>query len=119
MKKQYQIGKQRAAHQFRRIATGKNPDIQMILPLAESVSQLQEGVRNLVREAGLALMRQVMEEEARQLAGERHQQHEGRGAYRWGTEDGYCVVDGQKVAMKRTRLRKPTPVGHREQRLGS
>ena len=50
------------------------------------------------------------------LAGERHQQHERRRAHRWGKEDGYCVVDGQKVPIKRTRLRTPDK---REQRLGS
>jgi putative transposase len=48
------------------------------------------------------------------LAGER--QHEQRRAHRWGKEDGYCVVDGQKVPIKRTRLRSGD---NREQRLGS
>src|SRR5713101_10154282 len=69
-----------------------------------------------LREAGLALMNLVMEEEVRHLAGERHQQHPERRAHRWGKEDGYCVVDGQKVPIRRTRLRSPE---HREQRLGS
>jgi transposase-like protein len=77
---------------------------------------LQQGVGNLLRETGLALMQTVMEEEVRHLAGERHQQHEGRRAHRWGKEDGYCVVDGQKVPIQKTRLR--TPDKH-EQRLGS
>jgi transposase-like protein len=102
--------------QFRRIATEQNPDIQMILPLADIVGMLQQGVGNLLRETGLALMQTVMEEEVRHLAGERHQQHEGRRAHRWGKEDGYCVVDGQKVPIQKTRLR--TPDKH-EQRLGS
>jgi hypothetical protein len=57
-----------------------------------------------------------MDEEVRHLAGERHQQHEGRRAHRWGKEDGYCVVDGQKVPIRKTRLRTPDK---REQRLGS
>jgi hypothetical protein len=83
--------------QFRRIATEMNPNIQMVLPLAEIVSLLQEGVGHLLRETGLALMQLVMEEEVKSLAGERHQQHEGRRAHRWGKEDGYCVVDGQKA----------------------
>jgi transposase-like protein len=116
MKKRYQIEKQRAVQQFRRIATEQNPDIQMILPLAEIVGMLQRGVGNLLRETGLALMQTVMEEEVRHLAGERHQQHEGRRAHRWGKEDGFCVVDGQKVPIQKTRLR--TPDKH-EQRLGS
>jgi len=116
MKKQYQIDKQRAVQQFRRLATEENPNIQMVLPLAEIVGLLQEGVGHLLREAGLSLMSLVMEEEVRHLAGERHEQHEGRLAHRWGKEDGYCVVDGQKVPIKRTRLRNKE---NREQRLGS
>src|SRR3954452_3609456 len=116
MKKRYQIDQQRAVQQFRRLATEQNPNIQMILPLADIVGLLQEGVGNLLREAGLALMQTVMEEEVRHLAGERHQQHERRRAHRWGKEDGYCVVDGQKVPIKRTRLRSGD---NREQRLGS
>jgi transposase-like protein len=116
MKRQYQIEEQRAVQQFRRIATEQNPDIQMILPLADIVGMLQQGVGNLLRETGLALMQTVMEEEVRHLAGERHQQHEGRRAHRWGKEDGYCVVDGQKVPIQKTRLRTPDK---REQRLGS
>ena len=116
MKRQYQIEKQRAVQQFRRIATEQNPNIQMVLPLADIVGLLQEGVGNLLRQAGLALMQTVMEEEVRHLAGERHQQHEARRAHRWGKEDGYCVVDGQKVPIRKTRLRTPDK---REQRLGS
>jgi transposase-like protein len=116
LKKQYQIEQQRAVQQFRRIATENNPNIQMTLPLADIVGLLQEGVGNLLRQAGLALMQLVMEEEVKSLAGERHQQHNGRRAHRWGTEQGYCVVDGQKVPIRRTRLRT---TDHREQRLGS
>jgi len=116
MKRQYQIEQQRAVQQFRRIATEQNPDIQMILPLADIVGMLQQGVGNLLRETGLALMQTVMEEEVRHVAGERHQQHAGRRAHRWGKEDGYCVVDGQKVPIQKTRLRTPDK---REQRLGS
>ena len=116
MKKQYQIDQQRAVQQFRRLATEQNPSVQMILPMADIVGMLQEGVGNLLRHAGLELMHLVMDEEVRHIAGERHQQHEHRRAHRWGTEDGYCVVDGQKVPIKRTRLRSGD---NREQRLGS
>src|SRR5437879_12804833 len=116
MKKQYQIEQQRAVQKFRRLAIEQNPSIQMILPLAEIVGLLQEGVGNLLRHAGLELMHLVMDEEVKAVAGERHQQHEGRRAHRWGKEDGYCVVDGQKVPIRKTRLRTPEK---REQRLGS
>jgi transposase-like protein len=116
MKRRYQMDGPRAEQSFRRWALEKNPNIQMILPLAEVVSLLQDGVGHLLREAGLALMHLVMEEEVRQLAGERHQQHPQRRAHRWGKEAGYCVVDGQKVPLRRTRLRDKE---NREQRLGS
>ena len=116
MKRRYQIEQQRAVQQFRRLATEENPSIQMILPMADIVGLLQQGVGHLLRQAGLELMSLVMEEEVRHLAGERHQQHEGRRAHRWGKEGGYCVVDGQKVPIRRTRLRTKDK---REQRLGS
>ena len=101
---------------FRQLATEENPGIQMILPLADIVGHLQEGVGHLLREAGLALMSLVMEEEVRHLAGERHEQSPKRQAHRWGKEKGYCVVDGQKVPIARSRLRNKV---NREVRLGS
>src|SRR5437764_12155768 len=116
MKKRYQIDQQRAVQQFRKLAADQNPNIQMILPMADIVGLLQEGVGSLLRQTGLELMHLVMEEEVKSLAGERHQQHAGRRAHRWGKEDGYCVVDGQKVPLRRTRLRTSDK---REQGLGS
>lgn len=116
MKRRYQIEKQRAVNEFRQLATNENPNVQMILPMADIVGLLQQGVGHLLREAGLALMSLVMEEEVRHVAGERNQQHAERRAHRWGKEDGYCVIDGQKVPIQRTRLRTKDK---REQRLGS
>src|SRR6202162_747071 len=116
MKRRYQIDQQRAVQQFRQLAREENPNIQMIFPMAEVVGLLQEGVGHRLREAGLALMSLVMEEEVRHLAGERHEQHPARRAHRWGKETGYCVVDGQKVPIQRTRLRTQE---NREPRLGS
>ena len=116
MRKRYQIDQQRAVQEFRQLAREENPNLQMIFPMTEVVGLLQEGVGHLMREAGLALMSLVMEEEVRHLAGERHEQHPARRAHRWGKENGYCVVDGQKVPIQRTRLRTQE---NREQRLGS
>jgi len=116
MQKRYQIDKQRAVQQFRRMASEANPNIQMMLPLAGIVSMLQEGVGHLMREAGLVLMMSVMEEEVRHIAGERSAPNADRQASRWGKERGYCVVDGQKVPIQRTRLRDKT---NHEVRLGS
>jgi transposase-like protein len=116
MQKRYQIEKQRAVQNFRRLAMETNPNIQMSLPMAEIVSMLQEGVGNLLREAGLLLMMGVMEEEVRQVVGERSAPNPDRQASRWGKERGYCVIDGQKVPITRTRVRDRCK---REVRLGS
>jgi transposase-like protein len=77
----------------------------MVLPLAEIVGLLQEGVGHLMREAGLLLMMGVMEEEVRHVVGARSVPNPERQTSRWGKEQGYCVVDGQKVPIARTRVR--------------
>src|ERR1700686_5891907 len=116
MKRRYQMEQQRAVNEFRRFADEDNPTVQMPLPMKEVLGTMQSGVGNLLRQVGLELMKLVMDEEVRHLAGERHEQHDGRQAHRWGKEDGYCVIDGQKVPIQKTRLRTPDK---REQRLGS
>src|SRR5215469_7824513 len=116
MKKRYQIDKERSVQQFRKFAQDVNPTLQMTLPMAEIVAMLQEGVGNLMRQTGLLLMMGVMEEEVRQVVGERYEQNPDRKANRWGKEDGYCVIDGQKVPITRTRVRDKS---NREVALGS
>lgn len=116
MRKPYQIQSQKAVLKFRQWVAEQSPVVQLMLPLANVVAMLQEGVGNLLREAGLQLMGMIMEEEARQLAGERHQPNAERRAWRWGRERGYGIVDGQKVPLPRPRLRN---AANREERLGS
>ena len=55
MKRQLQTEPQRAVQQFRRLATEQNPNIQMVLPLAEIEGLLQQGVRKLLRQARLSV----------------------------------------------------------------
>jgi transposase-like protein len=116
MKKPYQIEAQRAVKQFEAMAGDGNPAVQMMLPLAEMVGWLRKGVGELIRQAGLQLMELLMQEEVRQLAGERSQPQPGRTASRWGSERGYCVVMGQKVPIQRPRVRTTED---QEVRLGS
>jgi putative transposase len=116
MKRPYQIEAQRAVKQFEEMATEGNPAVQMVLPLAEMVGWLRQGVGELVRQAGLQLMSLLMDEEGRAWAGERSQAQPERKAHRWGTERGYGVVMGQKVPIERPRVRS---VENREVRLGS
>ena len=116
MKKPYQIEAQRAVKQLEAMAADGNPAVQMVLPMAEMVGGLRKGVGELIRQAGLQLMDLLMQEEVRGLAGERSQRQPERTASRWGTERGYCVVMGQKVPVRRPRVRT---ADDKEVRLGS
>ena len=57
------------------LAAEGNPAVQMVLPLAEMVSWLRKGVGELIRQAGLQLMELLMEEEVREVVGERSRRH--------------------------------------------
>ena len=116
MKKPYQIEAQRAVKQFEAMAADGNPAVQMMLPMAEMVGWLRKGVGELVRQAGVQLMDLLMQEEVRDLVGERSQRQAERTANRWGSERGYCVVMGQKVPVDRPRVRT---TDDKEVRLGS
>src|ERR1035438_9384216 len=116
MKKPYQIEAQRAVKQLEAMAAEGNPAVQMVLPMAEMVGWLRKGVGELIRQAGLQLMDLLMQEEVRELAGERSQRQAERTASRWGSERGYCVVMGQKVPIERPRVRT---MDDKEVRLGS
>lgn len=116
MKKTYQIESQRAVKRLEEMAGDGNPAVQMVLPMAEMVGWLRQGVGELVRQAGLQLIGLLMEEEVRELVGERSQPQPTRKASRWGTERGFCIVMGQKVPIERPRVRTTED---REVRLGS
>ena len=116
MKKPYQIEAQRAVKQLEAMAADGNPAVQIALPMAEMVGWLRKGVGELIRQAGLQLMDLLMQEEVRELAGERSQRQAERSANRWGSERGYCVVMGQKVPIQRPRVRT---TDDKEVRLGS
>lgn len=116
MKKPYQIEAQRAVKQLDAMAADGNPAVQMMLPMAEMMGWLRKGVGELIRQAGLQLMDLLMQEEVRELAGERSRPQSDRTVHRWGNERGYCVVMGQKVPIQRPRVRT---TDDKEVRLGS
>ncbi len=116
MKKPYQIESLRAVKRLEEMAADGNPAVQMVLPMAEMIGWLHKGVGELIRQAGLQLIQLLMEEEVKQLVGERSRPLPERTASRWGSERGYCVVMGQKVPVERPRVRS---TDDREIRLGS
>jgi hypothetical protein len=105
MKKPYQIAAGRALQRVRQWAEEKNPVVQLVLPMVEILTLAKRGAGELVREAGLRMILLAIAQEAEALTGAPHQQFPGRQAHRWSREDGFVVVDGQKVPIERRRLR--------------
>ena len=116
MKKPYQIESQRAVKQLEAMAATGNRSVQMVLPMAEMLGWLRKGVGELIRQAALELINLFMQEEVRELVGERSHRQPDRTSNRWGSERGYCVVMGQKVPIQRPRVRS---TDDQEVRLGS
>jgi putative transposase len=112
VKEEYQIERQAADGQ---LGVRELP-VQITLPMAEVLSCIEQGLGELIRKVGRLIIESVLETEAEQIAGRRSCRTQERHAYRWGSEQGYCLVDGQRVPIVRPRLREP---GGKELPLGS
>jgi putative transposase len=119
VKKRYQISKRRAAESFRDWAATNRKPIQLTFP-TQSIAELsQRSLGDLLRSVGKLFIETVMESEVEQVVGQRSQPNQNRGAYRWGSESGFCVIDGQRVPIQRPRVRsraqnKEIPLGSYE-----
>jgi transposase-like protein len=82
--------------------------IQLTFPLAEVAELAQASLGDLLRGVGRMFVETVMEAEVEHLAGKRSQPNPQRNIYRWGSEQGYCIIDGQRVPIRRPRLRSRT-----------
>lgn len=117
MKKQYQINKQRAAKQFQNWAASNDEPIQLTFSTADIAELAQSSLGDLLRAVGKLFIESVMEAEVEHIVGRRSKRNQERGAYRWGTEAGFCVIDGQRVPIARPRIRNRQ--NNREIPLGS
>lgn len=105
MKKAYPIEDHRVGQQFETRLKGRPEPMQLQLPSAEIAEALRRGVGELIRQAGLIVLQDLMESEVQELVGARHAPNQERTGYRWGQEAGWCLVDGQKVPLNRPRVR--------------
>ncbi len=104
MSTHYQIDKEKALLEFVSKAKEAVEAVQLVLPMPEVIEWAQQGMSQLLIKVMRELVTSVMEEEVRSRAGDRHRRDGGE-LYRWGTEQGYCIIDGQKVPIPRPRLR--------------
>lgn len=72
------------------------------LPLLELILETKAQIEALSAQAGLAIIRRVLEEEIAQQCGKHGQQS----AYRHGSQPGYVVFAGRKVHLSKPRVRQ-------------
>jgi putative transposase len=103
--KRYQKDKRVAAEKFQRWAQTNEEPIEVHFPSSEMMQLAEQGLGELLRRVGKLFMESVMEAEVEDLVGIRSKPNRQRDAFRWGTEHGYCVIDGQRVPIARPRVR--------------
>jgi len=79
--------------------------VQLRLPIAEVLAGVHDAVEAVAAEAGLLVMRTIIEDEVEQHAGRRYRHAPERPAFRWGSEEGSVVFAGRKLPFARPRLR--------------
>ena len=119
MKKQYQITKKQAEDRFTSWAAENEIPLQFTFETKDVVELAKSSLGDLLRKVGKIFIESVMEAEVVDLVGKKSKPNQDRQAYRWGTEAGYCIVDGQRVPIDRPRVRsnandKEIPLGSYE-----
>jgi transposase-like protein len=79
--------------------------------MGEVLVQARTALREIVVGAGFQVLTAMLEEDRERLCGPRHQQAEGRRAYRHGSEEAPVVLGGRKVRVKKLRVRSATGGG--------
>jgi transposase-like protein len=86
------------------LADGK-ASFQMVLPMSEILFDVAGAIEQTASEAGLRMMKALIDEEVEQLTGDRYRHQPARQAIRWGKEDGHVIFAGRKVAIDKPRVR--------------
>ncbi len=80
--------------------------VQLSLPIAEILAGAHDAVEAVAGQAGLLVMQAIIDQEVKDLTGgDRHARSKERRAFRWGHEDGFVVFAGQKLPLRRPRVR--------------
>lgn len=79
--------------------------------VGEVLVQARTALREIVVGAGFQVLTAMLEEDRERLCGPRHQQAEGRRAYRHGSESAPVVLGGRKVRVKKLRVRSASGGG--------
>ena len=104
MRKKYQRKVRKSNHKFE-IVQGQDLLVRVPLPMAEVWAEMQARVEELTGQAGLQILRAILEDEVTRRVGPPHRPNPSAGCVRWGKQPGYVVFAGQKVPVERPRVR--------------
>src|SRR5215472_18835271 len=102
--KKYQREVRKSNHKLE-IVRGQELLVRVPLPMAEVCAEMQAQVEQLTGQAGLQILRAVLENEVTRRVGPPHRPNPSAGCVRWGKQPGYVVFGGQKVPLERPRVR--------------
>jgi len=74
---------------------------QMILPMNQMLSDVAQAIEQTASQAGLLMIKAMIDEEVEQIAGQRYLHQPDRQAVRWGHDEGHVIFAGRKVATER------------------
>ena len=78
---------------------------QMMLPMNLLLFDVAAAVEQTASQAGLLMMKALIDEEVEQIAGPRYTHQSGRQAMRWGHDEGHVIFAGRKMAIPKPRVR--------------
>ncbi len=97
MRNKYQRKVRKSNPKFE-VVRGQELMVQVPLPIAEVWSELQAQVEELTGQAGLQILRAILENEVTRRVGPPHRPHPTAGCVRWGKQPGYVASGGQNPA---------------------
>lgn len=86
-------------------ALGARVSVELPVSVAEVIDGVSEEIERLTGEAGLLIMKAVMDAEVESLAGPKGRHDLHRTSTRWTGQQGYVVLAGKKVKVIKPRLR--------------
>ena len=86
-------------------ALGGRVCVELPVTLAEVIGGVGEEIERLTGQAGLLIMKAVMDAEVESLAGPKSKHDPNRTATRWAQQPGYVVLAGKKVKVTKPRVR--------------
>lgn len=80
-------------------------EVNLMLPIAELLTATQWHIEQLAGAAGMKIIQEIIQDDVRQLAGERRYARDGKEGQLWGSQPGWVGFAGRKVTVDKPRVR--------------